>query len=128
MRLCELVSRLYVRGGQLGGRRFCQPLDVLCYEVLLPWELLVPQVELEGFGRDPVARVCLQHVLWGHGRALLAVLLYHLEVPNRLQLIYVIVVALTSTIRIKSNLWLYELNVLGAVGAGVPQRSAGKVV
>ena len=129
MRLCELVSRLYVRGGQLGGRRFRQTRDMLRNKVLLPWKLLVLQIERERLGRShPFARVRLQQMLRGQGRALLAMLLYHIQVPNLLQFIYVIVIALTYPIRIKSNLRLHELNIRVARLASFPLRGVRRTV
>ena len=55
-------------------------------------------------------------------------LLYHIQLPDLLQFIYVIVIALTLAIRIKSNLWLYELNIRGACLDSFSLRGLGKTV
>ena len=58
----------------------------------------------------------------------MAMLLYHIQVPNLLQFIYVIVIALTYPIRIKSNLRLHELNIRVARLASFPLRGVRRTV
>ena len=55
-------------------------------------------------------------------------LLYHIQLPDLLQFIYVIVITLTLAIRIKSNLWLYELNIRGVFFDSFNLRSLRKTV